>query len=275
MIAGETAMCKINFVSEFREFMRYAMQNGLSARERNLWIALFYLANDRARYNEQTGDYDWPDDFFLVANSELNLHSTLDKRGIDTVRNTLKQRGLIDFKPGERNKRQPAYKMHYLSLGINIGYNNAPNTVPRMAPAMYPRSDQGCTQGASNDAPKIAPFYINKDNDIGINLSLGLEDFKKRFDINDNYMESSKARAATTQRLLDIIGEARPGLIGQGTQMFDRINKALLLELTPYWVYRMAGECRDWLDFMGVIEEPPEWLKRQARLEQEARYKQG
>lgn len=275
MIAGETAMCKINFVSEFREFMRYAMQNGLSARERNLWIALFYLANDRARYNEQTGDYDWPDDFFLVANSELNLHSTLDKRGIDTVRNTLKQRGLIDFKPGERNKRQPAYKMHYLSLSINIGYNNAPNTVPRMAPAMYPRSDQGCTQGASNDAPKITPFYINKDNDIGIDLSLGLEDFKKRFDINDNYMESSKARAATTQRLLDIIGEARPGLIGQGTQMFDRIDRALLLELTPYWVYRMAGECRDWLDFMGVIEEPPEWLKRQARLEQEARYKQG
>ena len=83
MIAGETAMCKINFVSEFKEFMRYAMQNGLSARERNLWIALFYLANDRARYNEQTGDYDWPDDFFLVANSELNLHSTLDKRGAD------------------------------------------------------------------------------------------------------------------------------------------------------------------------------------------------
>ena len=57
-------MSKVNFVSEFNLFMRYARNNNLSMRERMLWIALFYIANDRATYNEQSEEYDWPDGFF-------------------------------------------------------------------------------------------------------------------------------------------------------------------------------------------------------------------
>lgn len=56
-------MSKVNFISEFNLFMRYARNNNLSLRERMLWIALFYIANDRATYNEQTQEYDWPDGF--------------------------------------------------------------------------------------------------------------------------------------------------------------------------------------------------------------------
>ena len=48
-------MSKVNFVSEFNLFMRYARDSSLSLRERMLWIALFYIANDRATVNEQTG----------------------------------------------------------------------------------------------------------------------------------------------------------------------------------------------------------------------------
>ena len=51
-------MSKVNFISEFNLFMRYARNNNLSLRERMLWIALFYIANDRATYNEQTQEYD-------------------------------------------------------------------------------------------------------------------------------------------------------------------------------------------------------------------------
>ncbi len=47
-------MSKVNFVSEFNAIMRYARDNCLPLRERMLWIALFYIANDRAVYNEQT-----------------------------------------------------------------------------------------------------------------------------------------------------------------------------------------------------------------------------
>ena len=51
-------MSKVNFVSEFNSIMRYARDYSLSLRERMLWIALFYIANDRAVYNEQTQEYD-------------------------------------------------------------------------------------------------------------------------------------------------------------------------------------------------------------------------
>lgn len=120
-------MSKVNFVSEFNLFMRYARDSSLSLRERMLWIALFYIANDRATYNEQTQEYDWPDGFIQVSNGELNLYCCLDKRAIETLRNGLKQRGLIDFQPGQKNKKNPAYKINYLS--VNVGYKKVPNDV--------------------------------------------------------------------------------------------------------------------------------------------------
>ena len=137
-------MCKVNFVSEFNLFMRYARNNNLSLRERMLWLALFYVANDRAVYNEQAKEYDWPDDFIYISNGELNLYCCLDKRAIETLRNTLKQRGLIDFIPGVKNKRNPAYRLNYLSVGV--GYKNVPNDVPNNDP-----------NNVSNDVPNNGP----------------------------------------------------------------------------------------------------------------------
>ena len=129
-----TPMSKVNFVSEFNSIMRHARDYSLSLRERMLWIALFYIANDRAVYNEQNQEYEWPDGFIQVSNGELNLYCCLDKRAIETLRNTLKQRGVLDFQPGVKNKRNPAYKLNYLTVGCK----NVPNNVP---------------SGASNDAP--------------------------------------------------------------------------------------------------------------------------
>ena len=108
-------MSKVNFVSEFNSIMRYARDNCLPLRERMLWIALFYVANDRAAYNEQTQEYDWPDSYIQVSNGELGLYCCLDKRGIEMLRNTLKQRGILDFRPGLKNKSNPAYKLNYLT----------------------------------------------------------------------------------------------------------------------------------------------------------------
>ena len=143
-------MSKVNFVSEFNLFMQYARDNSLSLRSRMLWIALFYIANDRAKYNAQTQDYDWPDDFILVSNNELNMYCCLDKRAIETLRNELKQRGLIDFVAGQKNKRNPAYKLNYLS--VNVGYKNVPNYDPNNAPNHVPNYDP-------NNAPNHVPNY--------------------------------------------------------------------------------------------------------------------
>ena len=150
-------MSKVNFVSEFNLFMRYARNNNLSMRERMLWIALFYIANDRATYNEQSEEYDWPDGFFPVSNGELNLYCCLDKRAIDTLRNSLKQRGLIDFLPGMKNKRNPSYRLCYLS--VNVGYKNVPNDVPNYDTNNdsndVPNYD---TNNDSNDVPNTPPL---------------------------------------------------------------------------------------------------------------------
>ena len=159
-------MSKVNFVSEFNLFMQYARDNSLSLRSRMLWIALFYIANDRAKYNAQTQDYDWPDDFILVSNNELNMYCCLDKRAIETLRNELKQRGLIDFVAGQKNKRNPAYKLNYLS--VNVGYKNVPNYDPNNAPNHVPNYD-----------PNRPPLYksnINSHTDTGIEDYIDDED---------------------------------------------------------------------------------------------------
>ena len=159
-------MSKVNFVSEFNSFMRYARDNSLSLRERMLWIALFYIANDRAMYNEQTQEYDWPDDFIQVSNGELNLYCCLDKRAIETLRNGLKQRGLIDFQPGQKNKRNPAYKINYLSAG-NIGDKTVPNNTPNNAPTHVPNNTPN---NAPNRVPDAAPSRTGYGQAYGTNL---------------------------------------------------------------------------------------------------------
>lgn len=156
-------MSKINYIDEFNLFMRYARNYQLSGRERLLWIALFTIANDRAIYNAQTREYEWPADFFPVPNGELSLHSTLDKRGIESVRNNLKQRGLIDFHPGSRNTRPAEYKINYLS--VNVGYKTVPNDVPNNVPKYVPNNVPNyAPNNTPNNVPNSAPLLIDIDN---------------------------------------------------------------------------------------------------------------
>lgn len=152
-------MCKINFVSEFNCFMRYAKNNSLTGRERNLWIALFYIANDRANYNAATKDYEWPDEFFPVTIGELTLHSNLDKKSIEAIRNQLKQRGLIEFEKGKGNVKPAKYKINYLSL--DVGYKIVPNNPPNVPP-------NNTTNTPPNSGHNMPAIY--KDIDIGYGL---------------------------------------------------------------------------------------------------------
>jgi len=170
-------MSSINYVDEFNLFMRYARNYQLSGRERLLWIALFTIANDRAIYNAQAREYEWPTGFFPVPNGELSLHSTLDKRGIESVRNSLKQRGLIDFHPGSRNTRPAEYKIHFLS--VNVGYKTVPNDVPNCVPSNVPNDVPNCVpNNVPKDVPSTSPLYIdiNKDLDIDVNKIISISD---------------------------------------------------------------------------------------------------
>ncbi len=152
----------VNFITEFTLFMQYARDNGLTCRERMLWVALFYCANDRARYNGTTQTYDWPEGFIPVSNGELQIYGGLDKRSVETLRNSLKQRGLIDFAPGQRNKRPPSYRINYLSA--SVGYKTVPNYDPNNVPKSVP-----------NAAPKTVPNAVPNPlaNKININKDRG------------------------------------------------------------------------------------------------------
>lgn len=186
---------RVNFVTEFNMIMRYSRNNMLSGRERLLWIALFTIANDRAIYDETSGEYDWPEDFIAVPNNELNLVSTLDKRGIDTVRNSLKQRGLIDFTAGERNKKVPKYKLNYLS--VNVGYKTVPNDVPNNDP---------------NHVPNTTP-YPKYNNNIRVNTEKNIDPSLKMTDvlkIDDGWRCDLSIRRAVAVRIVEYLNERFP-----------------------------------------------------------------
>lgn len=231
-------MSSVNFIDEFNVFMRYARSNMLTGRERLLWTALFAIANDRAFYNEQTKEYEWPSDFFPVPNTELILHSTLDKRGIESVRNTLKQRGLIDFRPGMKNKRPPEYKINYLS--VNVGYKNVPNIDPNNVPKSVPSSDP-------NNVPKGVPSsdpFINKYNIPYSNC-------------NDNENLSGRCccqEAATSESVKLDFGSR---MTADDYQQMDNAAREEIERVTDFLFTLYGGRKAGLLDYMYAAK----WLK--------------
>ena len=112
---------RINFIQQYRLIMEYGKRKKLSSHERLFYMALFYCANNIAMQGE---NQDWPEDFFPVSNLELNGWTGFDVRAIRNLRNSLKQRGLIDFKKGDGKKSDPEYRIFYLQ---SIGYKIAPD----------------------------------------------------------------------------------------------------------------------------------------------------
>ena len=153
-------MSQINFVAEFRAIMETCRRDSVPGRTRLLWIALFYMANDRALEDEQTGAWEWPDEFFPVNNAELATHCPLEKRALLEARNRLKQMGVIDFKAGDNAMKPAKYRMKYLSAGQRC--KNAPQGVPQQVPQEVP-------QHAPQDAPQGVPYYININKGLNVN----------------------------------------------------------------------------------------------------------
>ena len=123
----------VNYVREHRRFIKYAADKSLTSSEKLLWYALMEIFNEEAEGNV------WPDDFIPISNDRVLYLA--HPMGMDTMiraRNGLKQRGRIDYKPGNKNKASPAYKMNYFmpdcysqntnNIRDNIGNNMRGNT---------------------------------------------------------------------------------------------------------------------------------------------------
>ena len=89
----------VNYVREHMRFIEYASDEGLSSGERLVWYALMHIINGRAQGNI------WPEGFIRIANDRLLALCPMQLGAVIMARNSLKQRGLIDFIPGSRNKR--------------------------------------------------------------------------------------------------------------------------------------------------------------------------
>lgn len=250
-------MCTINFVREFGLMMEEARRECLGCRERMLWIALFYIANDRAKYNAQTQTYEWPEGFFVVPNYELDSYCDLNKKAVLDLRNRLKQRGYIDFSKGDRNAEKPMYKLNYLSLrefgGENApkeGPNMYPNNTTKEGPNMYP-----------NDTPKRGPYIYKYKQGIneGVNPDIhtqsnneehtgarpragtyiGLDGKEHPCRFDTAWMISAKARGAVAQRLYD--GFVGPDGFGTSTA-HATIDDLLFYGMPPELIEDLGAE---------------------------------
>ena len=190
-------MSQQNFVEQFRLFMEYARKNSMHSRECMLWCSLFYLANEEATYNADTQTYDWPDDFFAVSNGELNSYGRFDKQAVESLRNRLKQRGLIDFIKGNRNTTTPMYKIHYfIRVGNKIipnnNTNNTPNNNTNYIPNNTPNNN---ANNAANRIPNTPPLRLNINNTIPGNTGSGVGYFDDEEDQEEDAAAQAQARA--------------------------------------------------------------------------------
>ena len=97
----------VNYVREHIRFMEYATDEHLTSSERLLWYALMHIMNQRAQGRL------WPDEFIRISNDRLLSYCPMKYDTLSIARNSLKQRGLIEFTKGEKNKKSPAYRMIY------------------------------------------------------------------------------------------------------------------------------------------------------------------
>ena len=99
----------VNYVREHTRFIEYASDEHLSAGERLLWYALMHIFNQRASGNV------WPGEYIRISNDRLLTFCPMRYDALAAARNGLKQRGLIDYVRGEKNKTSPMYRMIYFS----------------------------------------------------------------------------------------------------------------------------------------------------------------
>ena len=151
----------VNYVREHIRFMEYACDEKLTSSERLLWYALMHIMNQRAQGNV------WPEDFVRISNDRLLSLCPMKFDTMANARNSLKQRGLIEYESGEKNKKSPAYRMIYF-YPMNIapsteldGASNPENSDNQGGNMGYNTgSNMGYNQGG-NMGYNTGDFYLN------------------------------------------------------------------------------------------------------------------
>ena len=140
----------VNYVREINAFHRYANVNFLGSSERLLWFGLM----DYINLHYASGS-EWPGDFISIPNKGILSHVPFGEDALTEARSRLKQRGLIEYLPGKKNKEAPKYRIHYFSMELSTGYQqnvgtdypektgNIPGNMPGNVPGNMPGNVPG------------------------------------------------------------------------------------------------------------------------------------
>ena len=258
-------MSTVNFVREFTLIMNECKNEYLSPRERMLWIALFQIANDRAKFNPQTQNYEWPTGFFMVSNDDLNTYCGIGKNAIEQLRVSLKERGYIDFIPGSKNSKQkPMYKIHYLSLAsestISASEKNGDKKEAYSSPneeaisELKESAKNGAKKGDTISKRKYQTEDQKKELDghthsydrqdtTGMREGgyIGLDGTVHPARYDSAWIISEKARKAVAQRIINQI----QGRLSPGTDLHACITEHLENGMPPELIEDISLSCND------------------------------
>ncbi len=160
----------VNYVREINAFHRYANVNFLGSSERLLWFGLM----DYINLHYASGS-EWPGDFISIPNKGILSHVPFGEDALTEARSRLKQRGLIEYLPGKKNKEAPKYRIHYFSMELSTGCQqnvgtdypkktgnipgnipgNMPGNIPGNVPGSHPYINLNVTP--RNPKPNVTP----------------------------------------------------------------------------------------------------------------------
>lgn len=132
----------VNYVREINAFHRFANDNYLGSGERLLWFGLMDYIN-----LHYASGAEWPDGLISIPNKGLLAHVPFGEDALTEARNRLKQRGLLEYTPGKRNKEAPKYRIHYFSEQLSTGFQQAVGTDCPEKPGNLPGKEGGNDPG--------------------------------------------------------------------------------------------------------------------------------
>lgn len=261
----------VNYVREHIRFMEYAADEHLSASERLLWYALMHIMNQRAQANI------WPDEFIRISNDRLLSYCPMKFDTMATARNGLKQRGLIEFTKGEKNKLSPSYRMIYFypqyvapsvendgdytiisdnmggntgdNMGGNIGYNQGSNPVgnPGDIKINNTYTESNSVQNIRKHTRTNVPQgYTPR---AGENGYIGLDGEIRACRYDSAWKTSARARGAVAQRVIEGIGFAC-----LGDELHERLTGMMALGMPPELMEDAAAKSASESAFKAALD---------------------
>lgn len=194
----------INYVREHIRFMEYATDEHLTASERLLWYALMHCMNMRAQGKV------WPEEFIRISNERLLSYCPMKYDTMAAARNSLKQRGLIEFIKGDKNKQSPSYRIIYFypeyAAPDTVSDGDYPTSIPEKSDYM------GGNMGDNMGGNMGDNMGGNTGGNIG-DYSINYKEKRKEYVYSDEKRTDDEEEELRARARADESGDLSPRLI--------------------------------------------------------------